>query len=65
MKKFKEITIFFIIMYVSSIIVKIFINKFSFNVEYLRDSIFNAIGVTLGWYGYDYIHRKRIEKKEK
>lgn len=52
-------------MYLSSLIVKIIMNRFTFNAEYLVDSIFNAVGVTLGWYGYDYIHNKRLEKKEK
>lgn len=63
MKKYKEIIMFFIFMYVSCIIVKIIMNKFSFNVEYLRDSIFNAVGVTLGWYGCDYIRNKKSEQK--
>lgn len=64
MKKYKEIIAFLIIMYVSCIIVKIIMNKFSFNVEYLRDSIFYAVGVTLGWYGFDYINKKINSNKK-
>lgn len=64
MKKYKEIVVFLIIMYTFSVIAEIILNKFSFNTEYLSDSIFNAVGVTLGWYGYEYIHKKINLKKK-
>ena len=49
MKLFKELSVFFIICYISCLITKIIINRLTFNVDYLLDSLFIAVGATIGW----------------
>ena len=64
MKKVKEIILFMIIAYISCFIVKMIFHHFVFDVQYLLDSVFTTIGVSIGWFGYEYVHNKKEEKKD-
>ena len=59
MKKVKEIILFMIIAYISCFIVKMIFHRFVFDVQYLVDSLFTTIGVSLGC-----VHNKKEEKKD-
>lgn len=62
MKLFKEISQFVIICYISCVITKIAMNKLTFNYEYLLDSLVITLGATIGWFTFDYFHKKKGSK---
>lgn len=62
MKIFKELSVFFVICYISCLLTKIALNKLTFNTDYLLDSLFIACGATLGWGIATYIQNKKKQK---
>ena len=60
--KFKEISIFFIVCYIVCVITKTIMNKFAFNSDFLLDSLFIALGSTIGWFLFQFIESKRRKK---
>ena len=59
MKLFKEICAFAVICYISCIITKIALNGFSFEFDYLIDSLVITSGSTFGWFIFEYIRSKK------
>ena len=62
MKLFKRSCIFFIVCYIACLITKMAMNKFTFNTNYLMDSLFIAIGATLGWTLSTYLMERKNKK---
>jgi hypothetical protein len=62
MKLFKKICQFVIICYIACVLTKIIMNKFTFNTDYLFESLFITFGITLGWFAYDYFQSKKNKK---
>lgn len=52
---------FLIICYIACVITKIMMHKFTFDIDYLIDSLFISFGATLGWFLSTYF----LEKKKK
>lgn len=63
MKKVKEIIIYMIVFYLICLVLKMIHHHFVFDVQYLVDSLFTTIGFATGWFGYEYVHNKKEEKK--
>lgn len=58
----KDILVQLIIWYVIVIIVKIFMNKFTFDFNYFIEAIPLVIGFSLGYYTYEYFNNKKHNK---
>lgn len=62
MEKFKEITTFAIICYISCLLTKIVINRLTFDTYYLIDSLAITLGATIGWFSHDYFQYRKKKK---
>ena len=65
MKLFKEICQFVVVCYVSCLLTKIIINGFTFNVDYLIDSLFITFDAAAGWFTCRYFLNKKNNGEDK
>ena len=63
MKRFKEGIIITISFFVAIVVFKTLFNGLKFEVDYLIDGLFMALGFSIGWFGYQFLYSKIKKNK--
>lgn len=65
MKKVLEIVIYYLVVFVVYMLISYLAKYHEFTKDLFIDSVVVSSGITIGWYSYDYLHKKIMKKKEK
>lgn len=60
--KLKDILEFFIVCYIACLLTKIAMNRLTFDIKFLIDSLVITFGATIGWFTCTYFQNKRKNK---
>lgn len=65
MKKVLEVVIYFTVVFAVYMLASYLTKYHEFTKDLFIDSVVVSSGITIGWYSYDYLHKKIMKKKEK